>query len=107
MNATSPNLPDDPEFRKRKEEYYARIDAEDMAPLWEVIGKMAPPAPLREMAAHVWHYRDVRPYLMEAGELLTAEQAERRVLVLENPAAQGQRACHGHDVCRYPACDAG
>ena len=106
MNMTSQNLPTDEAFNKRKEAYYERLDSQDMAPLWEVIGKMAPPAPKREMAAHVWHYRDVRPYLMEAGELLTAEQAERRVLVLENPGAEGQGSGHGHDVCGHPAGDA-
>ena len=90
MSATSSNLPSDAAFMQRKEEFYARIDAQDMSPLWEVIGKIAPPAPLSEMAAHIWHYRDVRPYLLEAGDLLTAEQAERRVLVLENPALKGK-----------------
>lgn len=90
MNVANPNLPIDAEFNRRKEDYYARISDHDMAPLWEVIGKMAPPKPQIEMAAHVWRYADVRPYLMEAGALLTAEQAERRVLVLENPALRGK-----------------
>ena len=31
----------------------------------------------------------MRPLLMEAGERITAEQAERRVLVLENPGLRG------------------
>ena len=90
MTTSSPNLPTDAEFHQRKEAFYAQLDERDMAPLWEVIGKMAPVAPQREMAAHIWHYREVRPYLMEAGDLLTAEQAERRVLVLENPALRGK-----------------
>ena len=37
----------------------------------------------------LWKYRDVRPYLMESGELISAEEAERRVLVLENPGMRG------------------
>jgi gentisate 1,2-dioxygenase len=37
----------------------------------------------------LWRYNEIRPLLMEAGELITAEQAERRVLVLENPGIRG------------------
>jgi gentisate 1,2-dioxygenase len=39
-----------------------------------------------------WAYEKVRPYLMEAGRLITAEEAVRRVLILENPGLQGQSA---------------
>ena len=38
----------------------------------------------------IWKWSDVRPYLMEACELITAEEAERRVLVLENPGMKGE-----------------
>jgi gentisate 1,2-dioxygenase len=38
-----------------------------------------------------WDYDNVvRPYLMQAGQLITAKEAERRVLILENPGMQGQ-----------------
>ena len=39
---------------------------------------------------HAWHYDDLRPQLMEAGRRITAEKAERRVLVLENPGTDGE-----------------
>jgi gentisate 1,2-dioxygenase len=38
----------------------------------------------------LWRYDAVRPYLMRAGRLITAKEAERRVLVLENPALAGK-----------------
>jgi len=37
----------------------------------------------------MWKYDDVRALLMEAGRLLTVQEAERRVLVLENPGIRG------------------
>ena len=41
-------------------------------------------------AAH-WDYDGViRPFMMRAGDLITAKEAERRVLVLENPGLPGQ-----------------
>ena len=38
----------------------------------------------------LWRYDELRPLLMEAGRLLTAEEAERRVLILENPGLAGR-----------------
>lgn len=73
-----------------RQAFYDRIGTRSLAPLWEVMKGLVPPEPRPSPAAHVWHYDDVRPYLMEAGALLTAEEAERRVLVLENPALRGK-----------------
>jgi gentisate 1,2-dioxygenase len=39
---------------------------------------------------HRWRYADVRPFLLEACDLVTPAEAERRVMVLENPALRGQ-----------------
>jgi gentisate 1,2-dioxygenase len=36
-----------------------------------------------------WRYQEVRPHLLEAGRLISAREAERRVLVLENPGLRG------------------
>jgi gentisate 1,2-dioxygenase len=46
--------------------------------------------PHSRCAPAIWHYEALRPLLMEAGRLITAEEAERRVIVLENPGIRGQ-----------------
>ena len=74
----------------RAPDLYERLDQKHTAPLWEVLGKIIPPEPTPEIVPVLWHYDDVRPLLMEAGRLLTAREAERRVLVLENPGLRGQ-----------------
>jgi len=48
-----------------------------------------PPHPAPACVPALWRYREVRPYLMEAGRLISAREAERRVLVLENPGLRG------------------
>ena len=73
-----------------RQKYYDRIAPQALTPLWEVLKGLVPAEPKSKAAAHVWHYSQVRPLLLEAGKLLTAEEAERRVLVLENPALPGQ-----------------
>ena len=39
--------------------------------------------------AHQWRYEDVRPYVLESAEHISAKEAERRVLILENPGLHG------------------
>ncbi len=51
--------------------------------------------PLSPCVPAIWRYGDVRPYLAEAARLITTEEAERRVMVLENPGmANGSRITH-------------
>ena len=69
--------------------FYARIDRHNLTPLWETLGVLVPPHPSPACVPALWRYRDVRPYLMEAGQLISAKEAERRVLVLENPGLRG------------------
>jgi gentisate 1,2-dioxygenase len=57
-----------------------------MKPLWERVARLEPGTAARPA---IWRWRDTRPLLMRACELITAKQAERRVLMLENPALQG------------------
>ncbi|MBT6277016.1 MAG: gentisate 1,2-dioxygenase [Chromatiales bacterium] len=61
-----------------------------MAPLWEVLKGLLPAQPQAHAQPYHWVYDTVRPLLLESGALLTAQEAERRVLVLENPAYVGQ-----------------
>jgi len=66
-----------------------RLKARCMLPLWDSLHALVPPQPNRHYRAALWRYEDVRGFLMEAAELISAEQAERRVLVLENPDLAG------------------
>ena len=70
--------------------FYARIDPLNLTPLWEVLHALVPVRPTTPCVPALWKYADVRPHLMEAGALITAEEAVRRVLILENPALRGQ-----------------
>lgn len=75
---------------EERNQYYKRISSHNLTPLWEVLGALVPQAPVTRVASAIWRYADIRDYIMEAGRLITAAEAERRVLVLENPALRGQ-----------------
>ncbi|MBL8270042.1 gentisate 1,2-dioxygenase [Steroidobacter sp.] len=75
--------------QSERQAFYARIGASHLTPLWEVLHSLVPQSPRSPCATVGWHYDEVRPYLMEAGRLIGAKEAERRVLIFENPALRG------------------
>ncbi len=78
-----------PLARPERAEFYRRLDREHLTPLWEALGKLVPREPTSPCVPALWRYATLRPALLEAGRLITAEEAERRVLVLENPGLRG------------------
>src|SRR5262245_16944578 len=73
-----------------REEYYQRIAKESMTPLWKVMASVVTKEPVTRCAPMIWHFDDIKRLVMESGGLITAEEAERRVLILENPSLKGQ-----------------
>jgi gentisate 1,2-dioxygenase len=73
-----------------RQAFYDKLRPHSLTPLWEVLKGLVPAHPTSKASAHAWYYGTVRPLMLEAGALLTAEEAERRVLVFENPALPGQ-----------------
>jgi gentisate 1,2-dioxygenase len=84
-----------PALTPERQSFYDRLAAGGVAPLWEVLGTLIRPRPLPDAEPVVWRYDDLRPLIMEAGRLLTPQEAERRVLVLENPGLRGQSRITG------------
>ena len=74
---------------QQREAFYARLEPQSMAPLWTRLKSLIPAAPTPLGVAHHWRYADVRPYVLEAAQHISAEEAERRVLILENPGLRG------------------
>lgn len=89
------DAPTSEETRDTREEFYGRLGTRNLAPLWEVLKGLVPPEPKSKAMPFLWSYADIRPLLMESGGVVTAEEAERRVLVLENPALARQSKATG------------
>ncbi len=77
------------EQRGQLEALYAEMAPANLTPLWESLAQLVPKQPQSPAVAHRWSYDQARDYLIRAGDLISAEQAERRVLILENPGLQG------------------
>ncbi|BAI74449.1 gentisate 1,2-dioxygenase (plasmid) [Azospirillum sp. B510] len=68
---------------------YEDMRPRHLYPLWEVLGALVTPTPRGPALATKWDYAGARAHLMRAGDLISAEKAERRVLILENPGTPG------------------
>ncbi len=103
---------------EERRDFSRRIAPFSTVPLWERLHDLLTAAPVTEALPHVWKYDAVRPYVLESGGLITAEEAERRVLILENPGLPGRSSitetlfaglqlilpgevapCHRHSPC--------
>jgi gentisate 1,2-dioxygenase len=73
-----------------RSEYYERISKQHLTPLWEVLGALVPSRPNSPARPMLWRYAELREQVLEAGSLISALEAERRVLILENPGLRGR-----------------
>ncbi len=78
-----------------RQAFYERIAPANLSPLWEQMHNLVTPEPKPACVPAIWHYREVRPYLMQSGGLITAREATRRVLMLMNPGLGGEASITG------------
>jgi gentisate 1,2-dioxygenase len=67
-----------------------RAASADLVPLWTFFKEWFSAEPRPAAVPHLWRYADVRPVVMEAAAVVSTADAERRVLVLENPGLVGR-----------------
>jgi|SRR6185436_4392686 len=66
--------------------FSSELETLNMKPLWERVMRLAPGT---AAVPAIWRWQQVQPHLMRSAELITTREAERRVLMLENPALKG------------------
>lgn len=69
--------------------YYERLAPLHLFPLWEQLKDLVPKQPSTPCRPALWRYEQVRPLLLESAGLISAAEALRRVLILENPGLAG------------------
>lgn len=79
----------DADLAARRNSFYRELEPHAMAALWTRLRKLIPAEPTPVGVPHRWAYLKARPYLMDSANLISAEEAERRVLLMENPGLPG------------------
>ncbi|KAI0886962.1 gentisate 1,2-dioxygenase [Annulohypoxylon maeteangense] len=68
--------------------YLQALPQRNMEPLWLKMNAMVPPKPNPRAVPYIWRYSESLPLLTKAAEIVPAEEAERRVLMLVNPTLE-------------------
>src|SRR5690606_30153157 len=76
----------------RRTQFSAELGPLHLKPLWERAIRLAPGS---AAVPCLWRWREARPHLLKAAELITTDEAERRVLMLENPGLPGSTFATG------------
>lgn len=70
----------------RRAVFYRELGDHHLGALWNVLSSTLTREPAVRSVPQLWRWRDLRPRLLHSGELVTAVEAERRVLYLLNSA---------------------
>jgi gentisate 1,2-dioxygenase len=65
-----------------------RVAAANLVPLWTFFGEWFSAEPRSQAVPHLWRYDEIRSVVLDAARAVSTADAERRVLVLENPGLE-------------------
>jgi gentisate 1,2-dioxygenase len=85
------NVEDTPEL----EAYYRSLEGEALGALWTVANEIEPWYPQPKSVPTLWKWRRIEPLVRRAPELVAAEKAARRVVMLVNPGRKEWSAAAG------------
>lgn len=80
----------DPARESSEAPFQRRLAAASLVPLWTFFGEWFSAEPRSPAVPHLWRYADLRPVVLDAAAVVSTDDAERRVLVLENPGLAGR-----------------
>lgn len=85
------NVEDTPEL----EAYYQSLEGEALGALWTVANEIEPWYPQPKSVPIIWKWKRIQPFVRRAPELVSAEKAARRVVMLVNPGRKEWSAAAG------------
>jgi gentisate 1,2-dioxygenase len=85
------NVEDTPEL----EAYYRALEGEALGALWTVANEIEPWYPQPRSVATLWKWKKIERFVRRAPELVSAEKAARRVVMLVNPGRKEWSAAAG------------
>src|SRR5258708_20307023 len=83
------NVADTPELDR----YYQELGRQESYALWTVANSIEPWHPQPTSLPQMWSYKAMLPLVLQALDLVSPEQAERRVIALGNPSPTPTPSC--------------
>jgi gentisate 1,2-dioxygenase len=73
-----------------RQDYYDKISQFGLTPAWERLRELIGAEPKSQCVPAIWKFKSIKAMVLESAQLISAEEAERRVLLLENPGLPGK-----------------
>jgi gentisate 1,2-dioxygenase len=96
MDQSMPNTKSD-SSAAALDEFYAELADHACEALWTMKDALTP-EPVTQMTPFLWRYGEVRNLLLRAGDLVSVEDADRRVIAFKNPGASNQELARATDT---------
>ena len=77
------------------EAYYRELESHELGALWNVANEIEPWHPQPKSVPMLWKWRVIEPLVRKAPDLVSAEKAARRVVMLVNPGRKEWSAAAG------------
>ncbi len=75
--------------------FYAELEKLDAGALWTVANEIEPWYPQPKSVPTLWRYRDLRPHVLRSAEMVSGDDAGRRVVMCVNPGRKELSAAVG------------
>src|SRR5260221_3642212 len=85
------NVEDTPELQA----YYQALEGEALGALWTVANEIEPWYPQPKSVPTLWRWKNIESFVRKAADLVSAEKAARRVVMLVNPGRKEWSAAAG------------
>lgn len=85
---TSAERPND--LQNQREALYQDLETQHIEPLWRMLASATPKEPVVHSVPHIWRWHEVWPFLDRACDVVSPQEAERRVLMLINPSFESR-----------------
>src|SRR5215207_2724546 len=76
--------------------YYRELEERNAIGLWQVANSIEPWEPTSRSRPVLWRYDEMRLLVLRSTELVSPEEAARRVVALINPGNRDTSACVGN-----------
>ena len=80
------------DLQAQRDAFHKELSDMNITPLWLNLATAAQNEPRVDGVPHIWRWRDIKPMMLRGGELITPQEAERRVLMLINPSFEAKSA---------------
>ncbi|SUX61361.1 gentisate 1,2-dioxygenase [Citrobacter braakii] len=64
------------DVKNSRQQFYQHISGQNLTPLWESLHRLVPPTPNAHCAPAYWNYQEIRPLLLESGDLIGAKRGD-------------------------------